>query len=179
MMVMVGESRVELVEGDITAQEVDVIVNAANAELAGGGGVDGAIHRAAGPELKAETAREFPGGCPTGSAVATSAGCLSAQFVFHAVGPVWHGGLEGEEDLLRGCYRRCLELAAERGMESMAFPAISTGVYGYPIDLAAAASLDEVCSFLMDRGAPRLVRFVLFGPGAFGAHARVLEDRVA
>ena len=178
MLITVEDCRLELVQGDITGQEVDAIVIAANPELAGGDGVDGAIHRAAGPSLIDETSREFPAGCPTGSAVPTSAGDLPAQFVFHAVGPIWRGGGDGEQDLLRGCYRRCLELAVERGLESVAFPAISTGVYGYPIDLAAETALDEVRLFLEAAGRPSLVRFVLFSDGHFGAHARVLEEMV-
>ncbi|HAB11893.1 MAG TPA: RNase III inhibitor [Planctomycetaceae bacterium] len=178
MLITVEDCRLELVQGDITCQEVDVIVNAANSELAGGGGVDGAIHRAAGLTLIEETSREFPDGCPTGSAVPTSAGDLPAQFVFHAVGPIWRGGGDGEEDQLRGCYRRCLELAVEKGLESVAFPAISTGVYGYPIDLAAETALDEVRRFLESSASPSLVRFVLFSDGHFGAHARVLEEMV-
>ena len=117
MLITVEDCWLQLVQGDITLQEVDAIVNAANEQLAGGGGVDGAIHRAAGPTLIEETSREFPDGCPTGSAVPTSAGDLSAQFVFHAVGPVWRGGVADEETLLRECYRSCLELSVERELE--------------------------------------------------------------
>ena len=141
MLVQFGACRLELVQGDIAQQEVDAIVNAANARLAGGGGVDGAIHRAAGPTLMNETRTKYPHGCPTGSAVATSAGHLPAKFVFHAVGPIWRGGVSGEAGLLISAQRRCLELAVEHACRSIAFPAISTGAYGYPVDLAAEASL--------------------------------------
>lgn len=171
-----GTCRLELAQGDITQQAVDAIVNAANSRLAGGGGVDGAIHRAGGPTLMQETANRYSDGCPTGSAVATSAGKLPAKYVFHAVGPVWAGGQRGEPDLLASAYRRCLELAVEHACRSIAFPAISTGVYGYPTDLAAETSLSTVRSFLLENQQPELVRFVLFSGGAFGAFARVLES---
>ena len=177
MKVQFGNHLVELTQGDITRQTVDAIVNAANSALAGGGGVDGAIHRAGGPTLMEETDRRYPFGCPTGDAVPTTAGRLPARFVFHAVGPVWSGGHRGEPEQLRSAYRRCLELAVEHDCRSIAFPAISTGVYGYPIDLAAEASLDEIRRFLADRqeAEPLLVRVVLFDAGAYAAFARVLE----
>src|SRR5690606_7336151 len=159
----------ELARGDITTQHVDAIVNAANSRLAGGGGVDGAIHRAGGPEIMEATARDYPEGCPTGSAVITTAGKLPAKFVLHAVGPVWKGGRQGEPELLRSAYRRCLELAVENGCKSIALPAISTGIYGYPMDRAAIDSLSEVIEFLRNNPAPLHVRFVLFGEGAYGA----------
>lgn len=176
MRVQFGSCRLELVQGDITHQQVDAIVNAANSELAGGGGVDGAIHRAAGGALMRETGEQYPEGCPTGSAVATGAGRLAAKFVFHAVGPVWRGGQRGEPELLRSAYIRCLELAAEHDCQSLAFPAISTGVYGYPVDLAAGVSLAATRDFLTEHGQPELVRFVLFDAGSYGAFARVLES---
>ena len=175
MFISVGQSRLELVQGDITAQEVDGIVNAANSRLAGGGGVDGAIHRAAGPLLMQQTSERYPKGCPTGEAVATDAGRLKARHVFHAVGPVWSGGAAGEADLLKSAYRRCLELALEHDCESIAFPAISTGVYGYPKDQAAEVSLKTAHDFLRERGKPAVVRFVLFDTGTFAAFARALE----
>jgi len=180
MKVQFGNHQVELAQGDITKQTVDAIVNAANSALAGGGGVDGAIHRTGGPSLMEETRRRYPHGCPTGDAVPTAAGKLSAKFVFHAVGPVWHGGHRGEPELLRSCYRRCLELALENDCRSIAFPAISTGVYGYPIDLAATAALDEIREFLAkyQDGAALTVRLVLFDAGAYAAFARVLETMV-
>ena len=149
MIVQFGSCRIELALGDITGQQVDAIVNAANSQLAGGGGVDGAIHRAAGPLLMEETRAKFPDGCPTGSAVATSPGRLSVKFVFHAVGPVWRGGVAGEADLLASAYRRCLELAVEHSCRRIAFPALSTGAYGYPMDLAAERSLATVREFLI------------------------------
>ena len=176
MRVQFGPCRLELTQGDITKQEVDAIANAANERLAGGGGVDGAIHRAAGPALMQETERLYPDGCLTGSAVATSAAKLKAKYVFHAVGPVWRGGLKGEPEELASAYRCCLELAVERNCESIALPAISTGVYGYPIDLAAETALGTAHDFLVEHRRPSLVRFVLFSEGAFGAFARVLES---
>ncbi|MBX3443803.1 MAG: O-acetyl-ADP-ribose deacetylase [Planctomyces sp.] len=176
MHALLNDCRLELLVGDITRQTVDAIVNAANAQLAGGGGVDGAIHRAGGPDLMQETRRRYPDGCPAGSAVATGAGRLAARHVFHAVGPVWRGGRQGEPELLAGAYRRCLELALELGCDSVAFPAISTGVYGYPVDLAAEASLGAVREFLARKGRPAEVRFVLFSEGVYGAYARVLES---
>ncbi|MBI5758507.1 MAG: O-acetyl-ADP-ribose deacetylase [Planctomycetales bacterium] len=179
MHVTVGNCRLELVQGDITQQTVDAIVNAANSRLAGGGGVDGAIHRAGGATLMQETRTHHPDGCPTGSAVATSGGQLPAKFVFHAVGPVWAGGQRGEPDLLASAHHRCLELAVENGCQSIAFPAISTGVYGYPTDLAAETSLATVRNFLLERHQPELVRFVLFSGGAFGAFTRALETLLA
>lgn len=175
MLVQFGPCRIELVQGDITRQQVDAIVNAANHALMGGGGVDGAIHRAGGPTLMEETRTKYPDGCPTGSAVATTAGRLPAKYVFHAVGPIWRGGVAGEADLLASAYRRCLELAVEHSCRSIAFPAISTGVYGYPMDLAAENSLTTVREFLLKQQQPEMVRFVLFDPGSFGAFARALE----
>ncbi len=175
MHVQFNECQIELAQGDITEQSMDAVVNAANSGLRGGGGVDGAIHRAAGPDLMRETRRLYPDGCETGSAVSTAGFELSAKYVFHAVGPVWAGGGEGEAELLSGAYRRCLELAVEHDCTSIAFPAISTGVYGHPIDLAAETSLTTVRDFLLEQGRPGLVRFVLFGGGAYGAFCRVLE----
>jgi O-acetyl-ADP-ribose deacetylase (regulator of RNase III) len=175
MQVKFGDCVIELTQGDITRQHVDAIVNAANAHLAGGGGVDGAIHRAAGPTIMAEARERYPEGCPTGSAVATSAGKLPVKKIFHAVGPRWRGGVKGERILLKDACRKCLELAVEHQCDRIAFPAISTGAYGYPMDLAAEDSLSAVREFLLANGKPQLVRFVLFGEGALGAFSRALE----
>jgi len=179
MLVRFGACQIELVQGDITLQDVDAVVNAANAQLAGGGGVDGAIHRAAGQGLMQETKSRYPEGCPTGQAVATAAGNLPAKHVFHAVGPVWRGGLEGEPDLLSSAFRKCLELTVEHTCDSIAFPAISTGVYGYPIDRAAETALGVARDFIAEHGRPALIQFVLFDAGSYGAFARVLETMVA
>lgn len=176
MVVLFGLCRIELVQGDITVQHVDAIVNAANSSLAGGGGVDGAIHRAAGPTLLKETRMLYPEGCRTGSAVATTAGRLPARYVFHAVGPVWRGGGENEAGLLASALRCCLDLAREHSCRSIAFPAISTGAYGFPMDRAAEISLRTTRDWITQQQHPELVRFVLFGEGASGAFARVLES---
>ncbi|HBO44884.1 MAG TPA: O-acetyl-ADP-ribose deacetylase [Planctomycetaceae bacterium] len=175
MRCKVKNAIVELCRGDITLQDVDALVNAANRRLAGGGGVDGAIHRRGGPAIMRETAEKYPDGCPTGSAVITSAGSLSARHVIHAVGPVWSGGDRGEPDLLAGAYRRCLELAVENQCESIAFPALSAGAYRYPMDQAARIAVAAVISFLEAHGRPNLVRFVLFDDGAYGAFSAALE----
>jgi O-acetyl-ADP-ribose deacetylase len=169
--------KITLEQGDITRIAADAIVNAANAALAGGGGVDGAIHRAGGPEVMRELdeIRARTGGCATGSAVATRAGKLPARHVFHAVGPVYRGGRHGEAELLASCYRKCLELAEEHAVETISFPAISTGVYGYPLDEAAAIALREVAAHLDRPGANvRHAIFVLFGQAAYDAYAKAL-----
>ncbi len=176
MLVQFGDCRIELCQGDITEQDVDAIANAANSELAGGGGVDGAIHRAAGPTLMNETRTLYPDGCPTGSAVATTGGRLKAKYVLHAVGPIWDGGTQNESKLLKSAYRTCLELCREHNCDSVAFPAISTGVYGYPMDLAAEIALNVARDFVVEYNSPKLIRFVLFSDGASGAFARVLES---
>jgi O-acetyl-ADP-ribose deacetylase (regulator of RNase III) len=175
MKVTINGQTIELCLGDITLQDVDAIVNAANSRLAGGGGVDGAIHRRGGPSIMAETNDRYPSGCPTGSAVISTAGDLAAKFVIHAVGPVWNGGGRGEAELLAGAYRRCLELAIENDCESIAFPSLSTGAYRYPIGQAARVALATAIEFLEQHGRPPLVRFVLFDEGAFGAFAAALE----
>jgi O-acetyl-ADP-ribose deacetylase (regulator of RNase III) len=168
---------IELVQGDITRQEVDAIVNAANSRLAGGGGVDGAIHRRGGPAIMQETAERYPDGCPTGSAVITSAGNLLARHVIHAVGPIYSGGKRGEAELLAGAFRRALELAVEHDCKSIAMPALSTGAYGYPIAHAAAIALDTARHFLDECGRPELVRFVLFDAEALAAFAAAMESQ--
>jgi O-acetyl-ADP-ribose deacetylase len=166
----------ELSQGDITREQVDAIVNAANSALAGGGGVDGAIHRAAGPSIIEETRSRYPDGCPTGSAVITAAGDLPLRYIIHAVGPVWRGGLSGEAAQLAGAYRRSLELADEHICKSIAFPALSTGAYGYPMDLASRIALRTIIDFLDRPSSIELVRFVLFSTGAYGAFAAALEE---
>jgi O-acetyl-ADP-ribose deacetylase (regulator of RNase III) len=179
MRVTINEQGLELAEGDITQQEVDAIVNAANSRLAGGGGVDGAIHRRGGPTIMQETDRRYPDGCPTGSAVISTGGNLPARHVIHAVGPVWSGGDRGEPALLASAHRRCLELAVENECRSIAFPAISTGIYGYPREQAARVALPIALDFLKQHGQPQLVRFVLFGRAAYDDFARVLAGLTA
>jgi O-acetyl-ADP-ribose deacetylase len=170
--------RLELHQGDITAQQVDAIVNAANSRLAGGGGVDGAIHRRGGPSIMAETDARYPDGCATGSAVISGAGTLPARYVIHAVGPVWRGGQRNEAELLASAYRRALELAVEHECRSIALPALSTGAYGYPMDQGARVALKTVIDFLKENGAPAVVRFALFDAGAYGAFSAALESIV-
>jgi O-acetyl-ADP-ribose deacetylase (regulator of RNase III) len=176
---MSGTGRqIVLEEGDITRVAADAIVNAANSALAGGGGVDGAIHRAGGGELMRELdeIRRRIGRCPTGSAVATTAGRLPAKYVFHAVGPVYRDGRQGEPELLASCYRKCLEMAAEHDVRTISFPAIGTGVYGYPLEEAAGIALREVKAHL-ERADTKLQRviFVLFGKAAYEVYARLLN----
>jgi len=163
---------IEAVRGDITRQRVDAIVNAANSSLLGGGGVDGAIHRAGGPEILAEC--RGLGGCETGDAKATTAGRLAARHIIHTVGPVWRGGDEDEAELLASCHRRALELAAELGCSSVAFPAISTGVYGYPVELAAPVAIAAARE--AQRPPVELVRFVLFSKGHLEAFEHALAE---
>ncbi len=166
-------SRLDLVRGDITALDVDAIVNAANSALLGGGGVDGAIHRAAGPGLLAECRRL--GGCPTGEARITAGHGLKARFVIHAVGPVWRGGDRGEPALLASCYRESLRLARENACRSVAFPAISCGVYGYPVREACAIAAHEAAAFLAAHDQPARVTFVAFGEDVWEAFRALPE----
>jgi O-acetyl-ADP-ribose deacetylase (regulator of RNase III) len=172
--VQIGHGTIEVVQGDITKEHVDAIVNAANSGLRGGGGVDGAIHRAGGPAIMA-ACRKL-GGCDTGDAKATTGGDLLAKYVIHAVGPVYRDGKHGEPALLASCYRRSLEVAAENGARSVAFPAISCGVYGYPIPDAARIAVDTVREFLRNHDSVDVVRFVLFTNDVHAEFCRALEN---
>ena len=170
----VGRSVLELVEGDIAKQDTDAIVNAANKSLLGGGGVDGAIHRAGGPEILEECRRL--GGSETGEAKITTGGRLKAKYVIHAVGPVYNGGAHGEAWLLESCYQRSLEIASQKGIRSIAFPSISTGAYRYPMVDAARIALEAVIAYLQEHAEIELARFVLFGLPAYETYGRVLEE---
>jgi O-acetyl-ADP-ribose deacetylase (regulator of RNase III) len=175
-----GNRVLRLVTGDITRVAADAIVNAANSALAGGGGVDGAIHRAGGPSIMQELhgIRRQIGSCPAGSAVATGAGALPARWVFHAVGPIYRGGVHGEAEALASCYRTCLRMAQEREAASISFPSISTGAYGYPVADAAQIALDVVTGFLQGNEAvPREVSFVLFDRLTYEAYSKQFQKR--
>jgi O-acetyl-ADP-ribose deacetylase (regulator of RNase III) len=173
---LLNGKRIRLLEGDITKIKADAIVNAANSALAGGGGVDGAIHRAGGPEIMQELDRiRTAAGCPTGSAVATAAGRLPARFVFHAVGPIWRGGRNNEPELLGSCYRTCLRMADELALKTITFPSISTGAYGYPIEDAAPLAIRTVAEHLAGASTLEEVTFVLFGRAAYGAYEAALK----
>ena len=178
MRVNIGDCSLELLQGDITDQDTTAIVNAANSSLAGGGGVDGAIHIKGGPEIMAETRKNSPEGCPTGNAVITQAGQLSCRYVIHAVGPIWKGGRLGEDRKLGEAYRSSLELAVEWNCQSVAFPSLSTGAYRYPVDLAAGVALEAVVSFLRNRKVPGLVRFVLFTQHTLETYQSVLTNQL-
>ena len=165
---------IEIILGDITRQAVDAIVNAANCSLLGGGGVDGAIHRAAGPELLAECRTLH--GCETGKAKITKGYRLPAKYVIHTPGPVWHGGGYGEEELLRSCYRSCLELAAENGCETVDFPSISTGVYHFPLEKAAGIAVGTIAEYLKEHPEIERVRMVCFDARTKAFYDRALEE---
>ncbi len=175
-----GGKRLRLTIGDITRLEADAIVNAANSALAGGGGVDGAIHRAGGPSIMTELdrVRDELGGCSTGSAVATTAGRLPARWIFHAVGPIYSGGRRNEAQLLASCYRTCLAMAEERAVRTIGFPSISTGAYRYPLEEAARVALDTIVAHLEQADTQiREVVFVLFDRATYDAYAAALESR--
>ena len=163
----------ELVQGDITAEETEAIVNAANSRLAGGGGVDGAIHRAGGPAIM-EECRKI-GGCPTGEAVVTTGGKLKAQYVIHTVGPIYRGGTANEAALLASAYRESMKRAVEKGVKSLSFPSLSTGAYGYPLKEAASVALSTVKEFMEQNPSLEKVRFVLFGNDAYDAYCDALK----
>jgi O-acetyl-ADP-ribose deacetylase (regulator of RNase III) len=177
--ITVGKVRLGLIQGDITGQETDAIVNAANSGLMGGGGVDGAIHRAGGPAILNECRQIIAriGRLPTGKAVITTGGNLKAGYVIHTVGPVWHGGNRGEAELLASAYSESLKLAAEQKLKSVAFPSISTGAYGYPITEAAKVALDTVIAFLRDESTSlQQVLFVLYDSNTYQTYAAQLNE---
>ncbi len=169
------DGRIAVLRGDITGMAVDAIVNAANSSLLGGGGVDGAIHRAAGPELLAHC--RTLGGCPTGQARLTPGFRLPARQIIHTVGPVWQGGDQGEDDLLASCYRECLRIAQEYHVASIAFPAISTGIYGFPADRAAAIAVREIRRFLAEHDRPTQVVLVAYDEASLHCLNAALNHR--
>ncbi len=171
------ETKIKLVQGDITKEQVDAIVNAANSQLIGGLGVDGAIRRAGGSEIDraCDEIRARQGGCPTGEAVITTGGNLPAKYVIHTVGPIWRGGNSGESELLASCYTESLSLALQNSIKTIAFPSISTGIYGYPIDKAAAVALSAVKEFLMQGDGIGEVRFVLFDDSTYRGYEQALS----
>ena len=168
------QDRIEVVEGDITRQAVEAIVNAANTTLLGGGGVDGAIHRAAGPELLAEC--RTLGGCATGQAKITQGYRLPAKWVIHTVGPVWRDGRHAEDELLASCYRSCFALAEQHRIRSIAFPSISTGAYGFPIERAARIAVSETKKFMQGNTAVEKVLLVCFGKSAYDTYAKAVRE---
>ncbi len=177
METKIGKTKLSLIQGDITLQETEAIVNAANTSLLGGGGVDGAIHRAGGPKILEEckAIRAKQGGCPTGEAVITSGGNMKTKYVIHTVGPVWSGGNRGEEQLLRNAYYNSLDLAREKGIKSVSFPSISTGVYRFPIDNASRIAINTVKEFVQEHNFVE-VRFVLFSERDLKAYEDALKE---
>ena len=175
MQIQIGPCSLELLKGDITEQDTDAIVNAANNRLDGGGGVDGAIHRVGGRTIMRETRSQFPQGCPTGQAVISSAGNLRARHVIHAVGPIWRGGQRGEEEQLASAYHNSLGLAVENNCRSIAFPSLSTGAYRYPLDSATRIALHTTSAFLESEQKPELIRLILFDSQTYDAYAAKLK----
>jgi O-acetyl-ADP-ribose deacetylase (regulator of RNase III) len=177
MELVINKTRLALVQGDITIQATDAIVNAANSGLMGGGGVDGAIHRAGGPAIMEECRkiREKIGRLPAGKAVITTGGRLKAKYVIHTVGPVWHGGTSGEAELLAGAYRASLRLATEKGLKSISFPAISTGAYGYPLEPSARVALQTVIDFMSQNKSLEEMAFVLYDSATYQIYAETLR----
>ena len=176
MEIKINKSILSLVEGDITKQDTKAIVNAANKSLRGGGGVDGAIHRAGGLKILEECIKI--GGCETGEAVITTGGNLKAKYVIHTVGPVYRDGLHNEPKLLENAYKNSLGLASSRGIKSIAFPSISTGAYGYPLEEAAKIALGTAIKYLRERDDIELVRFVLFGQNALEVYQKKVRELV-
>jgi O-acetyl-ADP-ribose deacetylase (regulator of RNase III) len=176
--ITISKTKLTLIEGDITEQETDAIVNAANSSLLGGGGVDGAIHRAGGPDILQDCLkiRDKQGGCETGEAVITTGGNLQARYVIHTVGPVWRGGRSGEPELLANCHRNSLKIAAENGVRTISFPGISTGVYGYPLEKAAPVALKAVIEFLKSDDRFDEVVFVLYNEWTYKAYEDALKS---
>ncbi len=179
----IGNAKIRIIRGDITEQETDAIVNAANSSLMGGGGVDGAIHRKGGPKILEECKRirrtQWPNGLPTGKAVITTGGNLKAKYVIHTVGPVWRGGKHGEAELLADAYRNSLKLAVSKGIKTISFPAISTGAYGYPMEKAAEVALKTVRDFLETEDKLDEVVFVLFTESAYRVYERKAGEILA
>ncbi len=173
----IKSTSISLIRGDITRQEVDAIVNAANSGLRGGGGVDGAIHKAGGPSIaqQCRKIRELEGGCTSGSAVITDGGNLKAKYVIHAVGPVWHGGRSGEDDVLKNAYLSSLKLACQYEIKTIAFPSISTGAYGFPVERAARLALEAVRQFCETNDYLSEIHFVLFDESTFNKFKEALE----
>lgn len=179
MEASISQTKISIIQGDITEQATDAIVNAANSSLMGGGGVDGAIHRAGGPAILEECKQivSRQGRLPTGKAVITSGGNLKARFVIHTVGPIWHGGNKGEPELLASTYQESLKVAAENNLTSISFPSISTGAYGYPVTEAAKVAISTVASFLKEGVISiKEVVFVLFDPATFESYSSVLSE---
>ena len=175
---IIGKAKISIIQDDITQQSTDAIVNAANSSLMGGGGVDGAIHRAGGQAILEECKQivSRQGRLPTGKAVITTAGNMKAKYVIHTVGPIWHGGSQGEDELLTSAYRESLRLAAKNNLQSISFPSISTGAYGYPIDKASQTAIKTVVSFLSETTSVKEVGFVLFDSRTYNAYASALQE---